>query len=429
MAKRYKLVLSLLFIVLVAVAAVVVTGVLDINKRKEHTPAAPSAQTQEANYADFFETNADITLPLLKTTIENVFYSMSQEGEVTFYELADGMLQPLPETGNYEVEAECGSETLPAVIHYVEKGAFTYGCGLFTNELYPDVNLYDYGFFEVANLFKGFGRESDLLLMVDVDKERFYSNEKVFSEIFTLSDDHETKHFLSENQRQVDTEARMRTDYKMFTNDILNQGEPDHVLFFSSRYYLEYDVGGKVDILTSGGSGENIDNNRYATDLASLNFWRMGDGVYYFKKQDEGFALVKLASSDDEPALVESFTGDLAADYIISGSTLLNKVTGDVYNVRTGAKHKIDYSGFRENFEPDLFAASPNGDFCVLRGANTENVAAVSVIDLVTGKQRSYTDDMFGYLAAINVMDNGGVLLSLANGKSATSFYQLIGSM
>lgn len=429
MAKRYKLVLSLLFIVLVAMAAVVVTGVLDINRKKEHTPASPSDAAQAESYEDFFATNADIALPLLKTTIENVYYTMSQEGEVSFYEMKEGALLPMEETGSYEVEAECGSETLPAVIHYVESGSATYGCGLFTNVLYPDVNLYEYGFFEVTDLFKGFGRSGDLLMMIDVDKERFYSNDKVFSEIFTLSADHDASHFLSENQRQVGMEAIMRTDYKMFTNDILDQGGAENVLFLSSRYYSDYRTEGKTDILSSGGSGENIDNVRFAEDIASLNFWRANDGVYYFKKQAEGFALVKLASSDEEPEVIESFAGDIGADYLISGCCLLNKATGEVYNVRTGDKSNVDYSGFRENFEPDLFAASPNGDFCVIRGANTDNTAAVAVADLVTGKMHSYTEELFGYLASINVADDGSIILSLANGKSATSFYQLTGVM
>ena len=429
MAKRYKLVLALLFIVLVAMATVVVTGVLDINKKKEHKPASPSAVEQTETYADFFQTNADIALPLLKTTIKNVYYTMSQEGEVAFYELKNGVPEALEETGSYEVETECGSETLTAEIHYVETDTDVYGCGLFTNVLYPDVNLYDYGFFEVTNMFKGFGKSGDLLLMIDVEKERFYSDEKVFSEIFTLSADHETSRFLLENQRQLGMKGILRTDYKMFTNDILDQGEPDHVLFLSSRYYGDYGTDGKVDIITSGGSGNNVDNNRYAQDIASLNFWRTDEGVYYFKNQAEGFALVKQEAAGEEPEVIETFSGDLAADYLISGSCLLQKATGAVYNVRTGDKSTVDYSGFRENFEPDLFTASPNGDFCVIRGANTENVAAVAAADLVTGKLRSYTDEIFGYLASMSVSDDGVVILSLANGKSATSFYQLVGEM
>ena len=56
-------------------------------------------------------------------------------------------------------------------------------------------------------------------------------------------------------------------------------------------------------------------------------------------------------------------------------------------------------------------------------------MAAVVVANLITGNVRSYTDDMFGYIACMDAKDDGTVILSLANGKSATSFYQLIASL
>lgn len=437
MAKRYKVILAILFVVLVIVAAVVVTGVMDIGKaKKDRVSPAPGnvgEETESGDYNDLFTTNTDVALPVLKTTLPDVYYTMSREGEVTFYELSDGMLNELEETDSFEVTAECGSETLPAVIHLMEKGDKTYGCGLFTNELYPDVNLYEYGFFEVTDMFNGFGKDGDLLLMIDVESDRFYSNAKIFSEIFTLNKDHETTHFLSENQRQPDIDARMRTDYKMFTNDILDQGRAEHILFLSSRYYVSYAESGDVDILTSGGSGENIDNNKFATGLASLNFWRVGGDVFYFEKQNDGFRLVKMAAEaedgeeDAEKAEeITSFDGAFSENYLVSGSCLLRKDSGEVYNVLTGETSQIDYSALRENFSADLFVASPSGDYCVLRGANTDDVAAIVLVNLITGKVRSYTDDMFGYIACMDAKDDGTVILSLANGKSATSFYQLL---
>lgn len=439
MAKRYKVILAILFVVLVAVAAVVVTGVMDIDKAKKDrltpAPGDASGETESGDYSDLFTTNTDVALPVLKTTIPDLYYTMDREGAVAFYELKDNALTELDETDSYEVTAECGSETLPAVIHLVETDEQIYGCGLFTNELYPDVNLYEYGFFEVTNMFPGFGKEGDLLLMIDVESDRFYSNEKVFSEIYTMNKDHETTHFLSENQRQPDIDARMRTDYKMFTNDILDQGKAEHVLFLSSRYYVSYAESGDVDILTSGGSGENVDNVKFATGLASLNFWRVGGDVFYFEKQNDGFRLVKLTTKAEEgedeakPEEIRSFEGTLSEDYLVSGSCLLRKNTGEVYNVLTDETNQIDYSALAADFSADLFVASPSGDYCVLRGANTDDVAAIVLANLITGKVRTYTDDMFGYIACMDAKDDGTVILSLANGKSATSFYQLIASL
>jgi hypothetical protein len=286
------------------------------------------------------------------------------------------------------------------------------------------VLLYDYGFFEVTDMFLGFN--GNRLLMIDVDSSRFYSNNKVFSEIFILNGDNTTKHFLSENQRTVDFSARMKTDYKMFTNDVLDQGDRGNVLFFSSRYYVEYAESGKLDILTSGGSGENIDNVRYINDIASMNFWRTDEGTLYFAKNDaSGFDLKRAASSGSEPVVIKRFEGSIGSDYIVDGNYLFNRKTGEIYDVLSGSESKVNYSVFRQDFKADMFFISPNGKYCLVRGANTDNVAACGVADLENGTITAYTDDVFGFIASAVVLDDGNVVVSVANGESGTSFYQL----
>ena len=425
MAKRYKLILSLLFIVLLAAAVVVVTGVLDINKRAERRTQSTTDPAASSDYTDLFQTVTDVALPVLKTRLEGVYYTIDQNGDVHFYERNDGNLKELPETGAFDVKAECGSEELPAKIHYLEKDGETWGCGLFSNTLYPEVNVYSYGFFEVTEPLPE--QENGVLMMIDVEPSRFYSPDKVYSEIFTLDkEEHTARHFLSENQRQTDTDARPRTDYKMFTDAILDQQNDSRTLFFSSRFYVSYEDSGMLDVMSSGGSGENIDNVRYLENVASLNFWRVDNAILFFRANpDGGFSLMKYTGGD-ESEKVRDFEGTLGADYLISGRSVLKKDTGEIYNVYTGETYTVDYSGLREGFRADLFAASPKGDFVVLRGANTENVACCLTCDLATGAIRSYTDDMFGYIAAMSVDDEGGTILSLANGKSGTSYYQLI---
>ncbi len=424
MAKKYKIVLSVLFVVLVAVAAVVVSGVLDVNRRAELQPSETQQDDRSADYTDFFSTDTSAALPLLKTTLDGVYYTMSKQGEVTFYEISDGAPAKLGETGSFEVKAECSSQELPAVIHYLERDGHVYGCGLFTNLLYPDVLLYDYGFFEVTDMFEGMSGKR--LLMIDVDSSRFYSNDKVFSEVFALDGDNNAKFLLSENQRTVDFSARMKTDYHMFTNGILSQ-TGSNVLFFSSRYYVEYAESGKLDIFTSGGSGENVDNVRYVVDIASLHFWRTDGGVRYFTKTADGFELRSVKAADADPEVIERFSGDINKDYIVDGPYLFNKTNGQLYNVLTGESASVDYGGFRTGFKADTFAISPNGLYCLVRGANTENVAAVGLVDLKNDRTRIYTDEVFGFLASAVLTDKGEVILSVANGESGSSYYQLLG--
>lgn len=427
MAKKYKVILSVLLVVLIAVAGVVVSGVFDVNRRAERPTPSGDGNAVKAKYTDVFTADTGVALPLLKTTLDGVYYTMSKEGDVAFYALQNGALTRLNETGSYELKAECSSQELPAVIHYIERDGGYYGCGLFTNLLYPDVLLYDYGFFQVTDMFPGFS--GDRLLMIDVNSERFYSNEKVFSEIFRLDSDNDATPFLSENQRTVDINARMKTDFKMFTNAILDQGDRGNVLFFSGRYYVDYAESGKLDIFTSGGEEENTDNVRYAVDISAPYFWRTDDGTLFFRNNDEGgFDLRTLASANADSSVVKSFEGDLNADYLVDGHYLLNRATGEIYDVLADETRTVPYDSFREGFKPDQFVISSNGRFALLRGANTDNVAALAVADLTAGTVTSFTDEIFGFYAGAVVTDEGEVVVSVASGESGTSFYQLVGS-
>ena len=361
----------------------------------------------------------------MKTDFENVFFTMTKEGAVTFYEVNGGSITAIPETGSFEVTAECSSQKLPAVIHYIERDGKTNGYGLFTNILYPDVLLYDYAFFKVTDMFNAFAdKKGTLLMMLDINYERFYSDEKIYSEIFYLYADHTSEHFLSENQRTIDIYARMKSDYKMFTDDILAQSSDSNVLFFSSRNYVSFDESNQVDIFTSGGSGNNVDNVVYIEDIDTLHFWRDGKDTYYFAKTDEedSFVLKKHSGNDSES--IASFSGDPDEDYIIKGSFILSRLTGDIYNVLTKNKVTLPYDKFTSNFTPDMFTISENGRFCAVRGSDSGKAIA-GIVDFETGEVTVCVDDVFGFVANMQVLNDGTVIISTANGESATAFYQL----
>ena len=420
--KKYKIILSVLLVVLIGVGVVTVTGVFDINKLVR--------QHEEANNEELLSTYEDVFLPmtgenspLLKTDVENIYYAMDTQGNVHFYQAENGVLTMIEESGSFEVKAPCSGQEIPAVIHYIELPERTIGYGLNTNTLYDGVYLYDYAFFKVTDMFPAFAGESDLLMLLDVDKSRFYQDDKVFSEAFYLYSDHTCSHFLNENQRIVDMNARMRTDYKMFTSDIL--GQTGNVLFFSSRFYTAYEDSDQIDILTSGGSGENVDNVQYIVDVASLHMWETDAGVYYLANTEGGFALRRYDGENTED--IRSFEGSLADDYLIDGQYLLNKATGEIYGVLSGETKQLDYSRFKKGFAPDLFSISENGVYCIVRGSNNRNKPVIGMTDFVANTMTDYEDDVFGYTAALHVQNDGTVIVSAATGASASSYYQLLG--
>lgn len=430
MAKKLKIILSVLLVVLIATAAVVFTGVLDINKRiNKPTEPDNSANGLGTDYKQTYTVDTAVSLPLMSTDFENIFYTMTKQGEVKFYQAVGGVLTQIPESGSFKVTAECSSQKLPAVIHYLEKDGHTVGYGLFTNILYPDVLLYDYAFFKVTDMFEGFKDDKGtLLMMLDVDNKRFYKEDKVYSEIFYLYSDHTSKYFLSEDQRTVAMDGKTKTDYKMFTDDILSQGDNKNVLFFSSRYYVSYDESGLADIFTSGGSGTNVDNVRYALNVASLNFWRSGSDTYYFSKSknydDNSFILFR--SDGNDTTEIKKFSGDIKKDYLISGEFILTKSTGEVYNCVSGQSLGIIYSCFKSGFTADLFTMSKNGKYAVIRGVNGDNMPACGIMDFDSNRITAYEDSVFAYIANVHALNDGSVYISAATGESASAFYQLI---
>ena len=424
MVKKYKIILSVLLVVLVVVGIITVTGVLDINKIVKEKEEEDNAELA-ATYQDTFFALTDENSPLLKTDLENVYYAMDMSGNVNFYRIENAEVALIEETGSFEVKAPCSGQDLPAVIHYIETPEGTVGYGLFTNTLYENVYLYDYAFFKVTDMFPAFSDESSLLMMLDVDKSRFYQDDKVFSEIFYLYANHTCEHFLNENQRIVDINARMRTDYKMFTSDIL--GQTGNVLFFSSRYYTALADSNQLDILTSGGTGENVDNVQYIIDVASLHMWEDAGGVYYFGRTANGFVLRCFDGENHNE--IRTFEGSLENDYLICGQYILNRASGEIYGVLSGETKQLDYGNFKKGFVPDLFSMSENGVYCVIRGSNNRNKPVLGMADFVADTMTDYEDDIFGYTASLHVQNDGTIVISTATGASASSYYQLIGIM
>jgi hypothetical protein len=427
MAKALKIILSVILVLLVLSGIVVLTGINDIKNNPSTTSSGSQNTSTGTDYRDTYVTDTNVGLPLLKTAFDGVFFTMSQSGEVKFYELnVDGELGQIEETGSYEVSAACSSQKLPAIIHYIERDGVVDGYGLFTNELYPDVLLFDYGFFRVTNMFSGFSSGDTLLMLIDTDKTRFYKQDKIYSEAFYLYSDHTSKNFLSEDQRQPDMDGKMKSDYKMFTNDILDQGDNSNVLFFSSRYYEDYSEKGYADIFTSGGSGTNVDNVRYAVGIASLNFWRSGSNTFYFANNDDGKSFTLKKTDGKTASDVKTFSGDIDDDYIISGQYILSKSTGEVYNCVTGDTKTIDYSCFKSGFTPDMFVISDNGSYAVVRGASSSGKASCGYVDFESGTVTAYEDDIFAYVATINVTDSGTVAISVSTGESGSGYSQLV---
>lgn len=450
MVKTYKTILSVLLVVLLVCAVVTVTGVIDINKLiDERERETVAGEEIKHSYEDVFSSFTSAGLPLMKTDVENVFYTMNKAGEVSFYKVNDKNIEKIEDTKVFAVTVVCSGQKLPVTIYSTVVDGRTLGYGLFTNEKHPEVFLYDYAFFKVTDQFDAYSSKSELILLIDVEKDRFYDENKVYSESYYLYKDYTSKTFLNEDQRIVDLNARLRTDYKMFTDGILHQSQ-DKILFFSSRFYNDFEYSDSTDVFISGGYGENVDNNRYILDVASLDIFRTEKGVYYFKnneisseepeteepstdiesttesKSEEKGSFSVMFFDGKASNEIISFEGSLKEDFILSGTKLLNIKTGEIYDVLSGDTQKLDYKEFETTFIPDLFEVSENGSYCLVRGKNNLGKPSLGVMDFTDGKFYTYTDNVFGHIASMQALNDGTIVLSLAASEAGENYYQLV---
>lgn len=375
------------------------------------------------SYTKFFNESNTAYLPLMPTDFDEVFYTMTRQGKVDFYMLVDGALTSLPETGVYNVKVTCSGQQIPAAIHYVTIDGKTNGFGLYTASSQYQVMMFDYAFFKICELPSAQAKKGSLLLMIDTDKNRFYK-EKVYSEQFYLKTaDLSTTYYLAEGARQTGMDGLKMKDFKMFTDEILNQPF-QNTYFFSSRSYIA-DTVKAVDIYASGNYGLNADNTRIIKNVIGMTFMRIvNKGLYYFYKTANGFNLNNYDGKNI--TTIKEFTGDFDTDYIRNGNCILQKTTGDLYHCSEQKEYLIDYNRFGSGFVLTDFYAGK--DFAVLIGSSPVGGIQIGVVSLADGTLTVFDDFTSKNMEKIHITDSGYLVVSVCYQSDYTA-YQLIANL
>lgn len=395
------------------------------NNGKSDTTVSDSAENA---YLSYFKKDETVTLPLLPTDIEGIYYTMSVTGEVKFYSLSGGSVVPEKETGVYEVTALCSNVSVPASVHYIEKDGKLYGCGLYTSSITPGVHLYAYAFFKLTELPDAYESKNKYWLLIDVDSSRFYSPNKVYGEAFYYNPkDNSSEKFLSEVQRTPGIDGISRADYKMFTDEILVQPQ-NNVLFFSGRFYQEGE--GKYDIFSSGGYDMNKDNLRQTVNVLDFALFRENGKYYYLRSNSSGgFDLCSANNDGKNEAVVKAFGFDYKNGCLRSGKYLYAKNETKLYGLTDGTASTISLNGTGEGFTVNMLTVSRNGRYAMLRGADAKGNVQIVIADIQSGKTNVFTGNVFTKIAACNISDDGEAVLSVADTVTPspqTVYHQLI---
>lgn len=399
MDNKKKLTIIIAILAVVCVFAVLVfSGILSGDKffgGEEETTDGDSISASE-DYMQYVKANGKNNLPYLSTDIENIYFTISTDGEVKFYSFADNNFTPVDATGTYDVSVTMSEQDVSTTVTYYEKDGVISGYGLYTGKT-DSFDLYPYAFFRLTNYGENYDKaySTSCLLLVDITADDFYSNEKVYEEPFIFKfSDASCSRMLSEANRTVGMDGTKRSDYSLL-NDAVIDGSTDHQLFFSGRQYAEADE--KVDLFRSGGSGNNVDNIRLVHDV--LGNWAkyVDDSIMYISvNENEDVIVAKYDTDSKESETVKKFDGVKRDGIIVSGDYLYIINTNIVYSLLEDKEISLSYDKANA-LRVDMFIC--NGETFVVRGYVDGRYPCMISADVATGSVKTvYTNDFFRYI-------------------------------
>ncbi len=413
--KKLTIVIAVLAVVCVF-AVLVFSGILSGDKffGEEETTDGDIGSTSD-DYMQYVKANGKNELPYLSTDIENIFYTISTDGEVKFYSFADNTFTPVDASGTYDVSVVMSEQNISTTVTYYEKDGVISGYGLYTGKT-DSFDLYPYAFFRLTNYGENYDKaySTSCLLLVDTTEDDFYNDKKIYEEtfIFKFSDSSCTR-MLSEANRTVGMDGTKRSDYSL-VNDAVIDGSTEHQLFFSGRQYAEADE--KVDLFRSGGSGNNVDNIRLAPDV--LGNWAkyIDDSIMYITvDENENVIVVKYDTDSEKTKTVKTFDGVNRNDILVSGDYLYIISKNAVYSLLEDKEISLAYEK-ADSFRADIFTS--NGKTFVVRGYLDSRYPCMITADAENGTvKNAYTNDFFRYVVNPILAGDNVIFSVQANGN------------
>lgn len=381
------------------------------------------------SYLSLVKHEGEVKTPVFQSDVENIYYTVSTKGEVSFFEYENQKLSKVEASGSYDITVTLSHQRIPATVHYYKTETAITGFGLFTSEISEaDVLHYEYAYFRLMNLPSIFAKTSSYLLLVDTKKEDFLKNDKVFEEILSYnSSTGVSSKILYDANRGIDDRGAYRNGYHLITIDSLNDIN-QYLHFFSARHYHLEGDGRKIDIFRSGYAGHNNqDNSRRALDVADYysRSTENGNGFYFLKNKENGFDLTlntKLQSEDDE--VIHSFSGNYDEDYLRYGKYLLEKSSYKITDLETLEEFSLSFKG-QSGLKADLFAVDEASGKVFIRGIS-RNTGAILLADMNTGNGEIYHNEQFLYLINPLACEDGSFLASIANGAENSSYKYVV---
>ncbi len=337
-----------------------------------------------------------VLVNLVQTDIPDVFYGITTDYKVKYYQYRDNKMVAVQSTGSVSTEVDFGNETLPVTINYVNLGNRIYGIGLFAAEEGEDVYFYNMMVFKLTNLPEKYEEEGKALLLATTSKNALTQGDVLWPESFTIDlESGKTSRFLKIINRSID----VNTGAGVADFCILNQqgysSSSAQIPFITAREYEQNS--GKLDIFVKNGTKESL----FAENVYGKFLLTDGDSVIFMRKTNTGFDVIR--KTGEEEKTVSSFYGSMSADYLQKDKYLLNVNDGNLYNMLTGEKTML--IGFR--MDPEMMAMSDDGKYLIMLGT-VKNMMdyQVHIFNLESGEYAKFEDKNYSNHSNLTFINN-----------------------
>lgn len=349
------------------------------------------SKNMSADISSVILSQKEISIPLLSTDIPSVVYTADAAGGVYFFEFDGKEYQPLKATGTMDITVSLSNQQIPAKIYYVERDGVLTGYGVYTPDT-SDANvfIYDFVMFRITNLPDSYKQDGKCLLLLHTERNSVYSAEPTWEEAYILNRaDGTSERFLNENNRTVDINGAVRSDFCMITDTEL-AGKTSMIPFFSSRNYEESTDGSpaKMDIYIKNGKAKDV---VAVQDVIDTYAKPLDDGGFvYIQKTESGFNTVKYQNGQN--TVINMFYATYGSSYIRNGDWILSKEDGRLF--KTYDDTVIETIGYKMN--PLLFAVSDNGKYVAMLGTVTNAMDyCLYVYNTETKQYKTFKEDNF----------------------------------
>lgn len=310
----------------------------------------------------------------IQSDIENVYYSVSSENEVKYFEYENGAMKPIQATDVVNAQVAMNKEKLPVTINYVKTSDSVFGISIFRSEDNPGSTLHNVITFKLVDLSEKYKADGKALLLAVANSESSSRRYNLWTDSFIVDlKSGTTTRFLTADKNSNSYSVA----YSVLTNSAYAT-DGEMIPFFTTREYV--DGSGKKDLFVKNGANESL----FATDVYGEYIYADKDVIAYLKATETGFNIQKKEDTKEEK-VVFSLYGNFSTDYLYHQEYILNKNDGDLYNAKTG--EEIALAGY-EMSNAEMMSISPDGRYLVVLG--TVNSVADYQVHIFDLKKNDY---------------------------------------